>query len=148
REGRARPGDLLLLEIWGACSLVRRDLPQAEPTALEHDLRVLALAEARAEESIRRAIEQEGADREAARRLLVWRRYLAELTDRVRTRLAPPKPATPPAAAAAPAPAAPAPTAAAPSTPAAAGSGNAAAGQNAQGMLFRATTKLMGLLKR
>ncbi|MCU0223028.1 MAG: hypothetical protein MUF27_02955 [Acidobacteria bacterium] len=141
KEDRPRPGDALLLEIWAACSLARRDLPLAERTALENDRRALALVDARAEASLVRAVESEGADREAARRMLTWRRYLVEMTDRVKSRLDPPKPAAAPAPGTTP----PAGSGAAADS---GGSGGPAAAKPDQGLIFRATTKLMGLLKR
>lgn len=148
KEARPRPGDPLLLEIWAACALARRDLPQAAREALENVRRVLALVDARAEETLVHAVEREGSDREAARRLLAWRRYLVEMSDRVKSRLEPPKPAAAPAAGSAP-PAGPG-TAADPAGPGTPPSQPAAAAPAAadQGLLFRATTKLMGLLKR
>ena len=144
REGTARPGDPLLLEIWAACALVRRDLPQADVAALEHDRRILALVDGRAERSLMRAVESDGTDRAAARRLLAWRRYLAEMTDRLQARLNPPKPAAPaPAKTQAPAgPSAGEPSAA----PAAEDPGGET--KQEQGLLFRATSKLIGLLGR
>ena len=144
RENRARTGDPLLLEIWAACSLVRRDLPQAERTALEHDRRVLALVEARGEQALTHAVETEGADREAARRLLAWRRYLAEMTDRLQARLDPPKPAAPVPART------PAPGAGPPAEPVAMAATEKPGSETKepQSLLFRATSKLMGLLGR
>jgi hypothetical protein len=144
KEDRPRPGDPLLLEIWAACSLVRRDLPQADRAALEHDRRVLAVVDARAEEAITLAVRTEGADREAARRLLAWRRYLAEMIDRVRARLDPPKPAVPVPATVPPS------AASSPAGPAAAAAEEQPGGEakEQQGLIFRATSRLMGLLGR
>lgn len=73
--------------------------------------------------------------------MLTWRRYLVEMTDRVKSRLDPPKPA------AAPAPGT-APPAGSGSAADSGGSGGPAAAKPDQGLIFRATTKLMGLLKR
>ncbi len=142
REGKARPGDPLYLEIWAACSLVRRDLPQGDRAALEHDRRILALVEARAEQALTRAVESGGNDREAARRLLTWRRYLAEMTDRLQARLNPPAPP-------APAPAtAPSPAGGTPGKPAADATGAVSEAKEGPGLLFRATSKLIGLFGR
>ncbi len=142
REGKARPGDPLYLEIWAASSLVRRDLPQGDRATLEHDRRILALVEARAEEALTRAVDSGGTDREAARRLLTWRRYLAEMTDRLQARLNPP---APPAPAPAKTPAAASGT---PGEPAADAAGAGSEAKDGQGLLFRATSKLIGLLGR
>jgi hypothetical protein len=144
KEDKPRPGDPLLLEIWAACSLVRRDLPQADRTALERDRRILAVVDARAEEAITHAVRSEGADREAARRLRAWRRYLAEMTDRLQARLDPPKPPGPPSAKP------PTSGVGSPSNPAATAAAEEPVGdaKPEPGLLFRATSKLMGLLGR
>jgi len=91
-----------------------------------------------------RAVESDGTDRAAARRLLAWRRYLAEMTDRLQARLNPPKPA-------APAPAkTQAPAGHSAGEPSAASAAEDPGGETKQeqGLLFRATSKLIGLLGR
>lgn len=134
REGRARPGDALFLEVWAAAGLARRDLLGDDRPRLEHERRVLARVHSRIETVVERAAQSSMLDRAGAKRLLAWRRYLEEICDRLDTRLAPPPPAA----------AEPAPKEATPAVNRAPQS----AASDPGGRLSRATSKLKGLFRR